>query len=75
MHVVTVLLLLALQIDVSVLGARYQDGLGLLIKRVVRDLEVAECAVDLALTPDTGLCDELLTLPIPEEDLPVRLSR
>lgn len=70
-----VFLFTLLQVDISVLGTSYQDGRGGLVKWIVRDLKVAECAIDLALAADIGLGNELLTLPIPEEDLPVRLTR
>ena len=38
-------------------------------------MEVADVALDVTLSANAGLSDELLTLPVPQEDLPVGLTR
>ena len=69
-----VLFLALLHVDVSIVGAGDQDGRRAMVTGVVADLELAKIIVDLALDADGGLGDELLAVPVPEEDLPVWLA-
>ena len=70
-----VLFFTLLHVDESVSGSRHQDGRCAMINGVERDLEVADVPLNVALTADACLCDELFTFPVPHEDLPVRLTR
>ena len=45
-----------------------------MITRVITDLELANLIDDLALAADLSLGNELLAVPVPEEDLPVGLT-
>ena len=72
---VTVVLLPLLHVDerVARTGDKYRHAS--LIEGVVRDLEVAERAINRPLIADASLGDELLPLPVPQKDLPVGLTR
>ena len=69
-----VLLLALLHVDEGVARAGDEHGRRTVVIRVVRDLEVADVALDVALPANACLGYELLTLPIPQEDLPVGLT-
>ena len=45
-----------------------------MIERVIRQLEVAERAIDVTLDANSGLRDKLFAVPVPEKDLPVRAT-
>ena len=45
-----------------------------MIARVITDLELANFIHDLALAADLSLSNQLLAIPVPQEDLPVRLT-
>ena len=45
-----------------------------LIEWIVGDLEVADGTLDIALAPNTRLRYQLLTIPIPQENLPIGLA-
>ena len=70
-----VLLFLALfHVDEGVAGPGHQHCRCTLIERIVRDLEVANAALNVTLASNARLSNQLLTVPIPEEHLPVRLT-
>ena len=70
-----VLLLALLHVDEGVARAGDEHGRRTVVIRVVRDLEGADVALDVALPANACLGYELLTLPIPQKDLPVGLTR
>ena len=45
-----------------------------MITGVITDLELAKIILDLTLAANTSFSDKLLTIPIPEENLPIRLT-
>ena len=63
-----------LHVDESISGTGDEHGRCTMVIWVVRDLEVADVALDVALPANACLGYELLTLPIPQEDLPVGLT-
>ena len=71
---VVLLLFPLLHVDEGVAGTSHQHCRCTLIERVVRDLEVADASLNVALTPNACLGNQLLTVPVPQEDLPVGLS-
>ena len=74
-NLVTVVFLSLLHIDerVAWTGDEYRHAS--LIEGVVGDLEVAERAINRPLIANAGLRDEFLTLPVPQEHLPIGLTR
>ena len=64
-----IFLLTLLHVNESVAGACHQNGRRALIKWIVRNLEVAKLTLNDALAANADLSNELLTLPVPEEDL------
>jgi len=64
-----VLFLTLLHVDEGVARACHKNGRRALIKWIVRNLEVAKLTLDDALATNAHLSYELLTLPVPEEDL------
>ena len=72
---VMLLFLALLHVHKSVARPGHQHCGCALIEGVVGDLEVANGALDVALAPDASLRNQLLTVPIPEENLPIRLAR
>ena len=71
---VMLLLFPLLHVNESVARARHQHCGCTLVEGVVRDLEVTDATLNISLASDACLSDKLLTVPIPEEDLPVRLA-
>ena len=69
-----ILFLASLHVNKGVLRTSYKNCRASSIRGVVRDLEVAEGAIDASLAANACLGNELLTLPVPKEDLPIRLS-
>ena len=63
-----------LHVHKGVAGPGHQHCRCALIERIIGDLEVADRALDVALAPDASLGNQLLTVPIPEEHLPIRLA-
>ena len=74
MILVSLVFLPLLNVDEGVAWTSDQDGIASLVKWIEGDLEVAESAVDRALIANACLGNKLLALPIPEKDLPIRLS-
>ena len=63
-----------LHIHVSVVRSSHQNSVGLHIERIVRQLEVTVLAVDLTLTANVSFRDQLLPVPVPQENLPIRTA-
>ena len=73
-NVVIILFLPLLHVNESVARTSHKHSWGTLIKRVVWNLKVANVSLNISLAADAGLRNQLLTLPIPEKDLPIRLT-
>ena len=74
MILISLVFLPLFNVDECIAWTSDQDGIASLVKWIERDLEVAESAIDRALIADTCLGNKLLALPIPEKDLPIRLT-
>ena len=70
-----VFLLALLHIHEGVARTSDKHGRSTVVIWVVWNLEVADIALDVTLSANAGLRYELLTLPIPQKDLPVGLTR
>ena len=69
-----ILLLALLHVNKSVAGASHENGRCTLVEGVVRNLEVAQLAIKVALEANACLGHELFALPVPQEHLPVRVA-
>ena len=71
---VMLLLFALLHVHEGVSRPSHQHCGSALIERIIGDLEIADGALDVTLAPDASLRNQLLTVPIPEEHLPIRLA-